>query len=107
MAPGLAGAGVGLPHVLRQKGSGGSMRASGSGLPDPDARIDPESGSRPAFCPGMAARVRAPHPANASRQSGATTKFAEEPKSVKDYRFVRGYPAKTGVKSSQSGNSSH
>jgi hypothetical protein len=27
----------------------------------------------------MAARVRAPHPANASRQSGATTKLAEEP----------------------------
>src|ERR1700733_6692473 len=40
MAPGLAGAGAGLPHVLRQKGSGGSMRASGSGLPDPDARIN-------------------------------------------------------------------
>ena len=27
----------------------------------------------------MAARARAPHPANASRQSGATTKIAEEP----------------------------
>ena len=29
------------------------------------------------------------------------------PDNVKDYRFVRDYPAKTGVKSSQSGNSSH
>jgi hypothetical protein len=27
--------------------------------------------------------------------------------SVSDYRFVKVYPAKTGVKSSQSGNSSH
>jgi hypothetical protein len=26
---------------------------------------------------------------------------------VKDYRIVSDYPAKTGVKSSQSGNSSH
>jgi hypothetical protein len=26
---------------------------------------------------------------------------------VKDYRFVRDHPARTGVKSSQSGNSSH
>jgi len=40
----------------------------------------------------MAARARAPHPANASRQSGATTTFAEEPDNVKDHRIVKDYP---------------
>src|SRR5580698_7017651 len=62
MAPGLAGAGAGLPHVLRQKGPGGSMRASGSGLPDPDARINrnPAPGLRfvPVWRPASAHRTR-------------------------------------------------
>jgi len=55
----------------------------------------------------MAARVRAPHPANASHQSRATTKLAEEPINVRVYRFVKGYPLFSGVNSSQSGNPSH
>jgi hypothetical protein len=38
---------------------------------------------------------------------GPITKFAKEPDNVMDHRFVRDQPAKTGVKSSQSGNSSH
>jgi hypothetical protein len=68
MTPGLAGA---RGRIAACPAPEGARRIN--------ARIDPASGSRPAFCPGMAARVRAPHPANASHQSGATTKLAEEP----------------------------
>jgi hypothetical protein len=46
-----------------------------------------------------------PHKAH-MRQSGRRRGLLV-PDSVMDYRFVRLYPAKTGVKSSQSGNSSH
>jgi hypothetical protein len=45
-----------------------------------------------------------PHKAH-MRQSGRRRGLLV-PDSVMDYRFVRTYPAKTGVKSSQSGNSS-
>jgi hypothetical protein len=82
------------------------MRASGSGRPDPDARIDP---------PGPFWRRTCGNPAPAPARPGAiaagnrdlTTKLTHEPDNVKDYRFVRDYPAKTGVRSSQSGIPSH
>src|SRR5580698_1943148 len=80
------------------------MRASGSGRPDPDARIDP---------PGPFWRRTCGNPAPAPARPGAiaagnrdlTTKLTHEPINVKDCRFVRENPSFSGVNPSQSGNS--
>jgi hypothetical protein len=57
------------------------------------------------------AAIRPPAPARpgaiAAGNRDLTTKLTHEPDNVKDYRFVSDYPAKTGVKSSQSGKPSH
>jgi hypothetical protein len=82
------------------------MRASGSGRPDPDARIDPPDPFWRRTC-GNPAPAPARPGAIAAGNRDLTTKLTHEPNNVKVYRIVKDYPLFLTVKSSQSGIPSH
>ena len=65
------------------------MRASGSGRPDPDARIDPPDPFWRRTC-GNPAPAPARPGAIAAGNHDLTTKLTHEPNNVMDYRFVKG-----------------